>query len=105
MFDTNFEVDGRLEICHNGEWYSFWAPTIPAYPFTANDAQVACRQLGNQYDYALTASFMLLPADTPTPGGTSEFGPYDLECEGDEATLSEVRSSMQHHPVDAIPNS
>ena len=88
IFDTNFEVDGRLEICHNGDWYSFWASSD--YPFTANDARVACRQLGNQYDYALTASFTLSPADTSD--GTNEFGPYDLECEGDEATLTEVRS-------------
>ena len=61
-----------------------------------------CRQLGNQYDYALTASSALSPFDTPD--GANEFGPYDLECEGDEATLTEVRSCMKHRPVDAVPN-
>ena len=101
MFDTNFEVDGRLEICRNGDWFSFYATS--SYPFTDDDAQVACRQLGNQYDYEITTSSALSTADTPD--GNTNYGPYDLLCEGDEATVAEVRSSMQHRPVVAIPNS
>ena len=107
IFDTNFEVDGRLEICYNDEWWSFWVGsdfwTGTDYPFTDDDAQVACRQLGNQYDYEMTTSSVLSTADTPD--GNTNYGPYDLQCEGDEATVAEVRSSIQHRPVDAVPNS
>ena len=90
MFDTNFEVDGRLEICNNDEWLSFYEPSY--YPFTDDDAQVACRQLGNQYDYEMTTSSALSTADTPD--GNTNYGPYYLRCEGDEATLSEVSASQ-----------
>ena len=85
----NFELGGRLEIC-NGEWFSFWDTSY--YPFTDNDAQVACRQLGNQYDYEMTTSSALSTADTPD--GNTNYGPYNLRCEGDEATLSEVSASQ-----------
>ena len=93
IFDTNFEVDGRLEICSNGEWFSFWAPSY--YPFTDDDAQVACRQLGNQYDYEMTTSSALSTVDTPD--GNNNYGPHFLRCEGDEATVAEVSPSHSHN--------
>ncbi|GMH47302.1 hypothetical protein TrLO_g8679 [Triparma laevis f. longispina] len=85
-FDENAEVEGRLEICHDEEWFSFRAYW---YDFTDKDAQVACRQLGNQYDYDVTYSAPL--SYYSTPDGNTNYGPYDLDCVGDEAAVSEVR--------------
>ena len=86
-FDENAEVEGRLEICHDEEWFSFRVQSY--YPFTDEDAQVACRQLGNQYDYDVTYSAPL--SYYSTPDGNTNYGPYDLDCVGDEAAVSEVR--------------
>ena len=41
LADKVSDVEGRLEICHNGEW-----GTICSHQWGMRDAMVACRQLG-----------------------------------------------------------
>ncbi|GMI37858.1 hypothetical protein TeGR_g14131, partial [Tetraparma gracilis] len=49
-FDSEGQVQGRLEVFHDGQW-----GTVCDDSFKEPDAQVACRQLGNELGYTLTS--------------------------------------------------
>ena len=77
MSPTNSPSSGRVEVLHNGTW-----GTICDNSWNVNDADVVCHQLG--YNGALSA-----PGDAAFGLGTIQIWLDDLQCVGDETSISE----------------
>ena len=68
------DYEGRIEICHNGIW-----GTICDDFWSANDGEVACRQLGLDYVATRTRAFY--------GEGTGEIWLDNVACTGSETEL------------------
>ena len=68
------DYEGRIEICHNGIW-----GTICDDLWSANDGEVACRQLGLDYVATRTRAFY--------GEGTGEIWLDNVGCTGSETEL------------------
>jgi hypothetical protein len=79
--DINGRVEGRLEVFHYGQW-----GTVCNNGFDKADAQVACRQLGNELGYTLTDSVVSI---NYLLGGFDPIWLDDLGCSGSETNLGD----------------
>jgi hypothetical protein len=83
IFDANGEVWGRLEIWVGGDWV-----TVMGYDssyFGDEEAEVGCRQLGNELGYPPVSWSVVGRSDTPDGSG-KQYVAYN--CQGDEDALS-----------------
>ena len=79
-FDENGEVWGRLELKVGGEWV-----TVRYVYLGDEEAEVGCRQLGNELGYSLVSWSVVHYDDTPMGSGKQ----YNVrECQGNEDELS-----------------
>jgi hypothetical protein len=85
-FDSEGQVQGRLEVFHDGQW-----GTVCDDYFGEPDAQVACRQLGNELGYTLTSWSVVGSSNVggPTPSGTGQIWLNDVSCGGTDTSLSD----------------
>jgi hypothetical protein len=83
-FDSEGQVQGRLEVFHDGQW-----GTVCDDGFGWADAQVACRQLGNELGYTLTSSSVV--SSSSTDDGSDPIWLDDLGCSGSETSLGNCR--------------
>jgi hypothetical protein len=79
-FDSEGQVQGRLEVFHDGQW-----GTVCDDSFGEPDAQVACRQLGNELGYTLTSWSVVSNSNTDDGSGTVWLD--NLGCSGSESSL------------------
>ncbi|GMI37144.1 hypothetical protein TeGR_g14787, partial [Tetraparma gracilis] len=79
-FDSEGHVQGRLEVFHDGQW-----GTVCDDSFEEPDAQVACRQLGNELGYTLTGWSVVSSSNTDDGNGSIWLD--DLGCSGSETNL------------------
>merc|ERR1719178_535843 len=80
MIDSEGYVSGRLEVFHNDEW-----GTVCDDSFGTSDAEVACRQLGNELGYEALGW-----ADLGNIGsGSGQIWMDGLYCDGNEVSLGE----------------
>ena len=82
-------IEGRLEICINNAWGSVCRDS-----FSRDDAQVACRQLGNVTDPQQTATVIV---DGTFNMSTGPIFLTDLECDGEESNLLSCGSPVYLH--------
>ena len=75
-------LKGRLEICYNHAW-----GTVCDTGFSQNDADVVCRQLGEQHGYAHSHSIPLLNAAFGE--GVGPIFIDNLGCGGNEMMISD----------------
>ena len=75
-------LKGRLEICYNHAW-----GTVCDTGFSQNDADVVCRQLGEQFGYAHSHSIPLL--DAAFGEGVGPIFIDNLGCGGNEIMISD----------------
>ncbi|XP_071804947.1 uncharacterized protein [Asterias amurensis] len=78
LMDGSYSYEGRVEIFYQGQW-----GTICDDLWDIQDANVVCRQLG------FTAAVSALTAVDRFPVGVGEILLDDLECSGDESSLTE----------------
>ena len=76
--DGSYSYEGRVEIFYQGQW-----GTICDDLWDIQDANVVCRQLG------FTAAVSALSAGDRFPVGVGEILLDDLECSGDESSLTD----------------
>jgi hypothetical protein len=81
-FDSEGQVQGRLEVFHGGLW-----GTVCNDDFEEADAQVACRQLGNELGYTLASWSVVSNHDTDDGSGRTWLD--DLGCSGSETSLGD----------------
>jgi hypothetical protein len=79
-FDENGWVQGRVEVFHDGEW-----GTVCDDSFGNPDAEVACRQLGNELGYEAVGWDFLGNIGS----GSGQIWMDDLYCSGHEDSLSD----------------
>ena len=70
--------EGRVEVCHNGEW-----GTVCDDSWSTNDGIVACRQLGYSYTY----SSVRVTQSASFGQGTGPIWLDNLLCTGSETRL------------------
>ena len=81
-FDSEGVVSGRIEVKPSGE--TAWG-TIFLNWWDDVDALVACREIGNELDYATISGTALSYVNTPD--GSGEIWWMSVECSGSEETL------------------
>ena len=64
--DFEGQAQGRLEVFHDGQW-----GTVCDDSFEDADAQVACRQLGNELGYTLTSWSVVSSSNTDDGSATT----------------------------------
>jgi hypothetical protein len=85
-FDANGVVWGRLEIWAGGEWVT--VDGLDGSGFEDEEAEVGCRQLGNELGYTPVSWSVVGTGDTPDGSG-NQYDAYD--CQGDEDELSSCK--------------
>ena len=85
-FEEQGFIEGRLELKY-GRWGTLRESIDYTYPFTANEAIVACRQLGRELGFT-TISAEAIPY-YETPDGTVDCIADDLDCDGTESNLGD----------------
>ena len=90
-FDSDAEVEGRIEMCHDyfgyWHWFSFYGAST--YYYDDVDAQVLCRQLANQHGYLYLEGSAVSKSSTVQGPSNQCDGPYSMGCVGDESYLYE----------------
>ena len=82
-FDARGQVWGRLELFVGGEWVTVYGRTSSS--FEDEEAEVGCRQLGNELGYTPISWSVVNSGYTPDGSGKQ----YNVEsCQGSEEELS-----------------
>ena len=92
-FDANGEVWGRLELYVESE--EEWV-TVASFEFLAEEAEVGCRQLGNELGYTPTSWSKVDRYDTPNGSGKQYFA---YNCQGSEDELSSCGDFSSQDPA------